>query len=107
MVYKTYNPIDSIYFPKCPFKEATGIKCPGCGAQRAIHYLLNFELLNAAKQNTFLILSIPYIALGVLFDTLKTQNESFFRWRKILFGQKAIGVVLTLLIIFWVLRNLI
>ena len=26
-------------FPKCPFYTFTGLKCPGCGSQRAVHQL--------------------------------------------------------------------
>lgn len=69
ILYKTYNPNGNIYFPKCPFRELTGLKCPGCGSQRAIHYLLNFDILNALKENVILVLSIPYILTGLVFDT--------------------------------------
>lgn len=106
MLYKTYNPNGSIYFPKCPFKELTGLECPGCGSQRAIHYLLNFDVSNATKENVILVLSIPYILVGIVFDALKNPNENILKWRKILFGQKAIFLVLTIIIAFWIIRNL-
>ncbi len=85
--------------------EATSVKCPGCGAQRAIHYLLNFDILSAAKQNLLLVLSIPYIATGVVFDSLKTRNKAYLTWRKRLFGRQAVYVILALIGIFWMLRN--
>lgn len=107
ILYKTYNPNGNIYFPKCPFKELTGLKCPGCGSQRAIHYLLNFDILSAIKENVILVLSIPYVLIGLVFDTLKKPSEIILKWRKILFGQKAILIILTIIIVFWVLRNLI
>ena len=40
IVYHKYNPSDFKLFPKCPFYVLTGLKCPGCGTQRAIHCLL-------------------------------------------------------------------
>lgn len=106
ILYRTYNPYYSIYFPKCPFRELTGLKCPGCGSQRAVHYLLNFDILSAARENIILVLSIPYILTGLVFDFLKRSDDNFLRWRKMLFGQKAIFAVLTIIIAFWILRNI-
>lgn len=106
ILYRTYNPNGNIYFPKCPFRELTGLKCPGCGSQRAIHYILNFDILNAVKENAILVLSIPYILTGFVFDSLKIPNKKILKWRKILFGQKAIFLILTIIIAFWVFRNI-
>jgi len=107
ILYRTYNPSENIYFPKCPFRELTGLKCPGCGSQRAVHYLLNFEIYNATKENAILVLSIPYIMIGLVFDLLKRPNERILKWRKRLFGKKVIFIILTIIITFWVLRNII
>lgn len=107
ILYKTYNPSGNLYFPKCPFLALTGLKCPGCGSQRAIHYLLNLDMLNAIKENAILVLSLPYIFIGLIFDLVKYPNAEILKWRKRLFGQKAIFVVLTIIISFWVLRNVI
>jgi len=106
IMYRTYNPTGNIYFPKCPFRELTGLKCPGCGSQRAVHYLLNFDIYNATKENAILVLSIPYILTGLVFDLLKRPSERILKWRKRLFGQKAIIVILTIIIAFWILRNI-
>lgn len=106
ILYKTYNPSGNIYFPKCLFSELTGLKCPGCGSQRAIHYLLNFDILSAIRENVIIMLSIPYVLTGLVFDTLKKPNEKILKWRKVLFGQTAIFLILTLIIAFWILRNL-
>src|SRR5690554_6611662 len=76
ILYRTYNPNGNVYFPKCPFKEFTGLKCPGCGSQRAVHYLLNFDIFNAIKENVILVLSIPYILTGLVFDSLNKPNEN-------------------------------
>lgn len=106
ILYRTYNPNGNVYFPKCPFREFTGLKCPGCGSQRAVHYLLNFDIFNAIKENVILVLSIPYILTGLVFDSLKKPNENILKWRKILFGRKAIFVILSIIIAFWILRNI-
>ncbi len=106
ILYRTYNPYEIGFFPKCPFKTYTNLKCPGCGSQRAVHYLLNFNLYSALKENAILVFSIPYILTGIGFDQLKKRNENTLKWRKILFGQRAIFVILFLIIGFWILRNI-
>lgn len=106
ILYRTYNPNGNIYFPKCPFRELTGLKCPGCGSQRAVHYLLNFDIFGAITENAILVLSLPYILTGFVFDSVKQPNENTLKWRKRLFGQNAISIILTIIIIFWILRNI-
>lgn len=106
ILYRTYNPNGNIYFPKCLFRELTGFKCPGCGSQRAVHYLLNLDIFNAIKENALLVLSVPYILTGLLFDILKQPNQNALKWRKRLFGQKAIFIILSIIIAFWILRNI-
>ncbi len=105
ILYKLYNPLNSNLFPKCPFRSITGYRCPGCGSQTSIHYLLNFDLKNAVRANLLFILSIPYVLTGFVFDLIKSPGEKVLKWRKILFGTKAIYVVLTVIISFWILRN--
>ncbi len=41
----------------------TGMKCPGCGSQRAIHALLHTDIKTAFSYNALLVLSIPYVIL--------------------------------------------
>ena len=107
LLYKIYSPADYILFPKCPFRVATGLQCPGCGSQRAIHYLLNLDIYNAIKENAILVFSIPYLLIGILFDAIKNTNQSFLKWRKILFGEKAIWGILSIIILFWIVRNIV
>ena len=104
-VYKNYNPTGNAYFPKCPLKQVTGLECPGCGSQRAVHHLLNFDIGASMDQNPMLVLSIPYLLLGFAFQLVKEPGDQMLRWRKRLFGTKAIYVILTLIISFWILRN--
>jgi len=105
IIYKHYNPLESILFPKCPFKAVTGYKCPGCGSQRAIHYLLNGDILMAVKQNILLVLSIPYLIIGAIFDMIYINNEKLLKIRKILFGTITIYIIFVVVILFWIFRN--
>ncbi len=105
-IYSYFNPYKVDFFPKCPFLYLTGYKCPGCGSQRAIHYLFNFDINHAFKENMLLVISIPYLILGAYFDSIKVKTEKQLRVRKFLFGQKAIMVILFIVISFWILRNI-
>jgi len=107
VVLKTKNPAEENYFPKCPFLSVTGYKCPGCGSQRAMHNLLNFKFFAAAKENLLLVLFIPYLIIGVIFDNLRQYNASLLKWHKILFGRNAVTIILIVIGLFWLLRNLI
>lgn len=106
-IYGQYNPNESALFPKCPFKVISGLDCPGCGSQRALHYLINFEILQAFKSNPLLVISIPYILLGFIFELIEKPTQKILKWRKRLFGNNAILIILTVIIGFWILRNLI
>ena len=106
ILYRINDPSKSDYFPKCPFYELTGFKCPGCGSQRAIHHLLNAEIYQAIKENLLLVISIPYILTGFVFDLIRNPGERILKWRKVLFGKKAIYIILTVIIAFWILRNI-
>lgn len=105
-LYRTYNPEGNVYFPKCLFVKLTGYKCPGCGSQRAIHYLLNLDILNAMRENLILVISIPYILTGFVLDSIKNPNKIILKLRKALFGRKAIFVILFVILGFWILRNI-
>lgn len=106
ILYKIYNPVSSNLFPKCPLLSTTGIKCPGCGSQRAIHHLLNFNIINALKENVLVVFFIPYIVLGFAFELIKNPSQKLLKWRKRIFGRTAILIILGVIISFWIFRNL-
>jgi hypothetical protein len=105
-LYTLYSPYQISLFPKCPFLLLTGYKCPGCGSQRAIHYLLNFDVLNAMNENLILVLSIPYVFILILLERNKIENNRLEKIRNILIKPKAIYIVLILIVGFWILRNI-
>jgi len=104
VLYKNFNPATNP-FPKCPFRQVTGLECPGCGSQRALHHLLNLEIKDAFYLNPLLVISIPYILIGFLFEYLPIGNR-WYGVRKFLFGPTAIKVILVVVVAFWIGRNL-
>lgn len=105
LIYGNIDPVSSEWFPKCPFLMLTGLECPGCGSQRAIHQLLNGNLNAAFTYNPFAIIALPYMLLGVLFE-IKSINNRFPKIERLLFGYKTIYIILAAIILFWIFRNI-
>jgi len=105
-IFYAFNPYASNLFPKCPFYVTTGYKCPGCGSQRAMHSLLNFDIIQALKENPLLVAAIPYVFLGLLLEYSNFEFKNRETWRNKLFGIKAIWIVFTTILLFWFIRNI-
>ncbi len=100
------NPEQSAYLPKCPFYTLTGLECPACGTQRALHQLLHFHLKEAFRYNPFLLVSAPYLALFVWTEWFDRAGKcrrlyTFCRHRYVLYAY------LTLIMLWWIGRNVI
>ena len=59
----------SPFYPPCPFHEATGLLCPGCGATRALAALLHGHLTEGLHQNALFVLLLPAILIYALIAT--------------------------------------
>jgi hypothetical protein len=104
VIYFRYNPAGSPLFPKCPFLMMTGLKCPGCGSQRAIHALLHLDFRSACSHNAMLVISLPYVIL-----LLAARGIRIFAPRPALSSRlqrpQVIWSYFALLILFWITRN--
>ncbi|MBH1958618.1 MAG: DUF2752 domain-containing protein [Flavobacteriia bacterium] len=103
--YYFYNPENSPYFFKCPFKLVTGLSCPGCGSQRAVHALLHLNFKEAFHFNPLLIASIPYAGLGIAFNA-EVLKSRFPKTRNLLYGSRAMIAVLVIVVLFFIFRNI-
>lgn len=102
-----FNPYEVSFFPQCPFHKLTGFLCPGCGAQRCLHFLLNAEFSAAFRENALIPLALPYLGFHTYLHTKSQWKTRDFRLREFFYGQKAIVVLLISLSIFTLLRNII
>jgi len=101
--YFLFDPSTAGFFPRCPFLTATGLKCPGCGSQRAIHALLHGQLGEAFRYNALLPLSIPLLALCVFAESVRTSHPALYvRLQNGVFAYVFVGLVM----LWWVVRNL-
>jgi len=62
VVFFAFDPTQVPIFPQCMFHQVTGLDCPGCGAQRALHQLLHGNLIAALRLNAMFVLSLPLVA---------------------------------------------
>ncbi|WP_394344565.1 DUF2752 domain-containing protein [Confluentibacter citreus] len=104
LLYYSYNPSQSTLFPKCPFYSFTGLYCPGCGSQRAIHKFLHGDIFEGLKHN-FIIMVLPMVLIYdwsvILFN--KYSNQKI---KNILHYSKVTYSIFIIILLFWILRNL-
>jgi hypothetical protein len=58
-----FNPSLHSFYPRCMLYTMTGIYCPGCGSQRALHQLFHGHLETALRCNALLVLGLPVLAV--------------------------------------------
>ena len=104
IVYGVFDPSETAIFPKCPFFLLTGLKCPGCGSQRAIHQLLTLHLGEAFRYNAFMVLAIPLIIFLLAAEVFRE------RWPRLAVlgaGPALSWIIVAAVLLWWLLRNLI
>src|SRR5574344_820061 len=106
LLYALFDPQRYSIFPKCLFYSITGLKCPGCGLQRAFHQLLNGNISAAFHYNAMMVSAIPYLALGFVLEYFKPGNAFLNRLRLVLYHGWAVWFVAILILTFWLLRDI-
>ncbi len=99
------NPENCAYMPKCIIKLITGLDCPSCGAQRAIHAMLHGHPLQAINYNLFLIYAIPYLLLIIVFGQLARRNIGI-RFHKFLNSRPMLLGFVAIYIAWFIVRNI-
>lgn len=102
-LYTFWDPTASAIFPKCPFYSLTGFYCPGCGSQRAVHQLLNGNIVEGFRHNyliALLLIVLLYEAYLYVMNVFFNKNiPNFLHKSKVTLG------ILVIVLMFWVLRN--
>ena len=81
----------------------TGLKCPGCGSQRAVHALLHADFAAAWGYNALLVVSVPVVALMVYSQFERRKRPRLYNR---LNSQAVIITALVVIIIWWIARNI-
>ena len=101
-IYAKFDP-ETTPFPKCPFFWATGLKCPGCGSQRALHQLLHLRVGAAFGYNACLVVFIPILAFLCGAQALRGRFPGLYRASHHPVLSWGLPV---LLLLWWVCRNI-
>lgn len=83
----SFDPGTTRGFLPCPFRAITGLLCPGCGSQRAMHDLLHGNFTEAFQHNAALVIAIPLLGVQWLVPRLigkendpTTRNYIVYSW---------------------------
>ncbi|WP_428982692.1 DUF2752 domain-containing protein [Pedobacter rhodius] len=93
------------FFPECPFHKFLDLDCPGCGSQRAIHAILNGQIMAALDYNLLLVMSIPLLLIHLFFRIyahLSKKDVILNFW----YNPVVPKIILIIVIVFWIIRNI-
>lgn len=103
--YYYINPEETNLGFTCSFKEFTGLNCPGCGGQRAFHFLLHGEFWKALQYNIFIYFIPLFIyLLYVIIEVYLFKNKKF--QQGFIFSNQFGKIVLIVIILYTILRNI-
>lgn len=103
--FYSHNPEEGGAFLPCPLRATTGLLCPGCGSQRAVHYLLHGAFTKAWHYNELLPLYAVYGGLLLLFSHSKGLQRRFPGMRRWLSSKPIVLSFLGVIALHFVWRN--
>lgn len=80
----------------------SGLKCPGCGSQRAVHSLLNFDFLQAFRYNALLVVSVPLVLVLTCAELMRGKKPVFYSKVN---SPVVIWGIFGIVVLWWILRN--
>jgi len=98
-----FNPVDSPWFPPCPFRTLTGWYCPGCGSTRALYYLLHGRIDRAFGYNMLMVASLPFLLVNGVTRLFPGRIGRMFDEKAL--SPAAIVCLCILVLLYGVLRN--
>lgn len=99
-----FPPTQSGMYPQCVFHRLTGLYCSGCGATRALYFLLHGQWLQALRSHLLLVMALPWIVVFSLRVAWAAWRGSPIPWR--LGRLRMWGLGVGMLLLFGVMRNL-
>ncbi len=98
------DPLVHPIFPKCIFHSMTGLHCPGCGSQRAIHSLVHLNFAGVVSNNVLFIPALLMVVYGISIPVINRKFEK--NYPNLMKHPKTPLVILILIILFWIIRNI-
>lgn len=97
---------DAFWYPSCIFYDLTGLRCPACGTQRALHALLHGHVLQAIRFNWFFLYSVPYVLVLMAERWVLSEGHLRERVRSIAEHRYAMFLYIALFFLWWIVRNI-
>lgn len=101
-IYFAFDPMESPWMPKCMLHALTGLDCPGCGSQRAIHALLHGDIGAALRANALLVASIPFLLLMLYAELFRNRVPRLFR---LIYRPLSVWIMLIVIVGWGIIRN--
>jgi hypothetical protein len=98
------KPHGQAYYPPCPLHALTGLYCPGCGATRALHALVDGHLVTALHDNALFVAAVPIIGFVWVAWLLRTMGRPAPKMLPL--SPRLTTAVAVVLVVFAVARNL-
>ena len=96
-------PERSHFYLRCPVYEMLHLRCPGCGATRALAALLRGQFVEAWHQNALFVLTLPMIVgYGVVWYSRWVRDEAMPRAQAL---PVAVSWALIIAVAFMAIRN--
>jgi hypothetical protein len=105
LFYAFVNPFErNTNLPGCFIYEHTGIFCPGCGLQRALHAFFTGKIMLAFRMN--LLITIALIILCIDFILLVFDIEKLRIVPRVVNSHVGLIILVIILVLFLVFRNI-
>ena len=104
MLLLRFPPESCRFYPQCPFHQLLDLKCPGCGATRALADLLYGHLAAAIHFNALATLLFPVVAVYGIFVYAQFLRRKPICWPNL--PPATIYTALSVTALFGVARNL-
>lgn len=106
LCYYNYQESGSEWSIQCGLYKYTGLYCPGCGGQRALHSLLHFDILSALKYNILIFPAVPillylyYLLIRIYLVKDRGANHQLY------LSNKFAIIFVLVLVTFFIIRNI-
>jgi hypothetical protein len=103
-LYYAFDPARSVLFPACYFHAFTGLDCPGCGGQRAVHHLLHGEIAAAFHANALFVSLVPVgMWLGLRYILVRYAGQPL---PAVFLNRTCLWLLIAAVVLFGIGRNL-
>jgi hypothetical protein len=104
IVLLRFSPESYRFYPQCPFHQLLDLRCPGCGATRALASLLHGHIAVAIRFNALATLLFPVVAVYGISVYAQFLRRKHIRRPNL--QPATIYTVLAVTVLFGVVRNL-